>query len=92
MNGNNNILGLIFFYILIIGAIMLPTIFSNRKKRNKQKALMDSLKKGDNIVTIGGIHGKILEISEETVEIQIDGKGSRMTISKSAIAYSKSVA
>lgn len=47
--------------------------------------MLDSLKIGDEIVTIGGIHGKIAAVSETTVEITID-KNVKMTISKSAVS------
>ena len=39
------------------------------KSRKKAENYRDSLKKGDKIVTIGGIHGKILEVSKSTFTI-----------------------
>jgi preprotein translocase subunit YajC len=44
------------------------------------------LKKGDKIVTIGGIHGKIVEVKEKTVVIEVGTQGTKMTIEKSAVA------
>ncbi len=56
------------------------------KKQKDLKKFRESLKPGDKIVTIGGIHGKILEIADSTVLIQSDN--SKLRIEKSAIAQS----
>ena len=63
----------------------MPQILSGRKRKKAQETMLDSLKIGDEIVTIGGIHGKIASVSEATVEIVID-KNVKMTISKSAVS------
>ena len=56
-----------------------------QQKRNKEEQkLRENLKKGDRIVTIGGIHGKIVEIQDTTVVIETEG--SRMKIEKTAVA------
>ena len=41
--------------------------------------------KGTKVVTIGGIHGKITEVKEETVLIEVEG-GHRLKLEKAAIA------
>ena len=78
-----------FQWILIYGVFMvvlfLPQILSGRKRKKEQETMLGSLKIGDEIVTIGGIHGKIASVSEATVEIVID-KNVKMTISKSAVS------
>lgn len=59
-----------------------------QSKRNKElKKFRENLKKGDKIVTAGGIHGKILEVSETTVIIETEGQG-RLKIEKASIASS----
>jgi preprotein translocase subunit YajC len=71
--------GLIFvvFYFFMIR----PQV----KKQKEQKKFREALGKGDRIVTIGGIHGKIAELKEDTVIIEVEG-GNRLKIEKSAIA------
>jgi preprotein translocase subunit YajC len=56
------------------------------KKQKELKKFRESIKAGDKIVTIGGIHGKILEVAETTVLIQTEG--SKFRLEKSAIAQS----
>ncbi|HDO28052.1 MAG TPA: preprotein translocase subunit YajC [Bacteroidetes bacterium] len=54
------------------------------KKNKDQKKFREALKKGDKVVTIGGVHGKIVEIKETTVILEV-GNQIKMTVEKSAI-------
>ena len=75
----------ILIYVVFMVVLFLPQILSGRKRKKEQETMLGSLKIGDEIVTIGGIHGKIASVSEVTVEIVID-KNVKMTISKSAVS------
>ena len=75
----------ILIYVVFMVVLFLPQILSGRKRKKEQETMLGSLKIGDEIVTIGGIHGKIASVSETTVEIVID-KNVKMTISKSAVS------
>ena len=75
----------ILIYVVFMVVLFLPQILSGRKRKKEQETMLGSLKLGDEIVTIGGIHGKIASVSEATVEIVID-KNVKMTISKSAVS------
>lgn len=55
------------------------------KKQKEQKKFKESLEKGTKIVTIGGIHGKIIEVKENTVIIEVEG-GNKLKIEKMAVA------
>lgn len=74
--------------ILIILVFYLFFIRPQMKKSKEQKKFREEIKKGQKIVTIGGIHGKIVEIAETTLIIEVEGQ-SRMKIEKSAIAMNK---
>ena len=54
------------------------------KKNKDQKKFREALKKGDKVVTIGGVHGKISEVKEATVILDV-GNQLKLTIEKSAI-------
>lgn len=75
----------ILIYVVFMVVLFLPQILSGRKRKKAQETMLDSLKIGDEIVSIGGIHGKIAAVSEVTVDIIID-KNVKMTISKSAVS------
>jgi preprotein translocase subunit YajC len=54
---------LIFYFLLIR---------PQNKKRKETEAMISNLKKGDKIVTIGGIHGTVQHMKESTVLIKVD--------------------
>jgi preprotein translocase subunit YajC len=75
--------------ILIVLVFYLFFIRPQMKKSKEQKKFRESLKKGDKVVTIGGLHGKIAEIDETTVTLEV-GNQVRLTFEKSAIAMDTS--
>ena len=75
---------LIFFLIIFI-IMYFFMIRPQIKKQKKAENYRESLKKGDKIVTIGGIHGKILDVSKNTFTIDT-GFGNKIKIEKSSIS------
>lgn len=57
-----------------------------QRHQREQKKFLESMKKGTQVVTIGGLYGKIHEVTSETVTLTIDHKGSKVTILKGAIS------
>ena len=75
-------------FILPIGIIVVMYFFMIRpqqQKAKKLKQLRESLTKGSSIITSGGIHGKIVDVQESTVTIEVD-RGTKLTIEKSSIS------
>jgi len=60
------------------------------KKAKETKKFRESLEKGQRVVTIGGIHGKILEVSDTNV--LIDAGGAKLRLEKSAISADSTTA
>jgi len=56
------------------------------KKAKDQKKYIEALKKGDKILTIGGIYGKIVEVREDATIIMEVEDGTKMKISKNAVS------
>lgn len=73
--------------ILIVVVFYFFMIRPQQKKAKEAKKFREALKKGDKIVTIGGIHGKIIEVQETTFTIETEGQG-RLKIEKAAVASS----
>lgn len=71
--------------ILIVLVFYLFFIRPQMKKSKDLKKFRANLKKGDKIITIGGIHGKIVEEQEKTFTIEVEGQN-RLRIEKSAVA------
>ncbi len=79
--------GLMTFLPLIL-IVLVFYMFFIRPQMKKQKDLRkyrEALKKGDKIITIGGIHGKIVEEQERTFTIEVEG-GNRLRIERTAVA------
>lgn len=61
-------------------------IVPNRNREKKFKEMMDSIKIGDHIKTIGGFYGKVVSLKDELVTIECGPDKTRLVLSKSAIA------
>ncbi len=71
--------------ILVIVVFYFFMIRPQLKKTKEQKKFRENLGKGDKIVTIGGIHGKIHDVQESTFIIEVEG-GHKLKIEKSAVS------
>ena len=70
--------------ILIILVFYLFMIRPQMKRQKDMKSYRESLKKGDKVVTTGGIYGKIADIKDQVILVEIADKV-RIRIDKSAI-------
>lgn len=74
------------FFLLIGGMFLIMYLFMIRpqvKKQKEAKSFREGLKKGDKVVTIGGIHGKVVDLNERTVLIQVEG--AKIRVEKTAL-------
>lgn len=65
------------FWIMIIAMFVIMWLFMIRPQRKQQKELekfRNGLKRGDKVVTAGGIYGTVDEIKDRTVLIKVDGE------------------
>lgn len=72
------------FWVAIIAIFYFFMIRPQAKKAKEAKKFRESLDKGTKVVTIGGIHGRILEVHDTTV--LLDAGGAKLRIEKSAIS------
>ena len=72
-------------FILIIAIFYFFIIRPQNKKQKGTQKMIDALKKGDKVVTIGGIHGLVSQTKEKTVIIKVD-EGVKIEVNRSAIA------
>ena len=70
--------------LLIIGVMWFFMIRPQMKRQKELKTFRDSLKKGDKIVTTGGIYGKVVEINDFTILMEVEG-GVKLKVDKSAV-------
>ena len=80
------------FWIMIIALFAIMWLFMIRPQRKQQKELekfRSELKKGDKVITAGGIYGTIGEIEERTVLLKVDGDV-KLRVDKSSIVRDSS--
>ena len=75
----------VIMWVGIIGVFYFFMIRPQQKKAREQKELLAGIKKGDEVVTIGGMHGKVFLVDETTVTLDLD-KGVKLTFDKSAVS------
>ncbi|TRX48903.1 preprotein translocase subunit YajC [Fulvivirga sp. M361] len=75
--------------LILFGGIAIVFYFfmirPQQKKQKDQKKFIEEIKRGDNVVTIGGIHGKVLTVEDDTLSVEID-KGVKIKVQKSSIS------
>lgn len=72
-------------FLLIIVIFYFFLIRPQNKKQKETQKMIDALKKGDKVVTIGGIHGIVSATKEKTIIVKVD-EGVKIEFNRSAIA------
>ena len=83
--GEGSIWPLIIFMMLIFGVFYFFRIRGQRQKMKEHQEMEHELKRGDKIVTIGGIYGQIESISEDSAVLKIES-GTTIRVAKGSIA------
>jgi preprotein translocase subunit YajC len=71
--------------LMIVVVFYFFMIRPQMKKAKMEKEFKTSLNKGDKVVTIGGVHGKILDVQDTTFILEIDNNV-KVKVEKSAIS------
>ena len=74
-------------WVMLILIFVIMWFFMIRPQRKQQKELekfRNALKKGDKVVTIGGIYGEVAEIRDRTVIIKVDGE-TKLRVDKNSL-------
>ena len=61
----------LIFFVLVFGVFLFFMIRPQVKKQKQERKFREEMKKGDKVVTTGGLHGKVVEISEKIVKIDV---------------------
>ncbi len=75
---------------VMLGVFYFILIRPQRKRAQEHDQMVQKLEKGDEVVTIGGMHGTIKRMTDDSVVLEVD-KGVSITFSRSAIARSLTV-
>ena len=75
---------MLIWMIVILVVMWLLMLRPQRKKEKEEQKFRDALKKGDRVVFSGGIYGKVHEVGEHTVDVEVSN-GVVMTVEKGMI-------
>jgi preprotein translocase subunit YajC len=74
-----------FLPLILMFVVMYFLMIRPQQKRQKEmKAMMDALAKGDEVVTAGGVLGKVTKVADNYVTIEV-APGTELTVQKSAV-------
>jgi preprotein translocase subunit YajC len=79
---------IIIFLVLIFAVFYFLLIRPQRKRQKEQQQLMEALKRGDRVITAGGIYGVVESVSEDNVVIKVES-GATMRVAKSSVALKR---
>ncbi|GGG83533.1 preprotein translocase subunit YajC [Paenibacillus radicis (ex Gao et al. 2016)] len=82
--GGGGIFNMIWPFILMFAVFYFLLIRPQQKKQKQRSSLLSQLKKGDKISTIGGLHGTIVELTDDTVVLRVNDT-TKLTFERSAI-------
>ncbi len=84
-------IGMIIYLVVIFGAMWLFIFRPQRKKQKEEKKMRENLQVGDEIITIGGIHGRVVSLKEDTMVIESLSDHSKLTFSRWALQANHTV-
>lgn len=79
--GIQSLIPIVLIFVVMYVFMILP----QSRKAKAQRKFREELKKGDKIVNMAGIHGKIVELGESSMVIELE-EGVRMRIERSSIS------
>lgn len=66
--------GNLIFLFVMLAVFWVIMIVPQRKQQKKRMEMLNALKKGDKVITIGGIHGEITDVGDEDIRLRIADK------------------
>jgi len=76
----------LFFPIAIVLVAYFFILRPEQTRRKKQTQFIVSLKKGDKVVTAGGLHGKVVSVEGDVVTLDVD-RGTKIKFDKNSISF-----
>ncbi len=82
--GASNIISMIWPFVLMFAVFYFLLIRPQQKKQKQRTLMLNQIKKGDKVTTIGGLHGTVVELTDDTVVLRVNDT-TKMTFERSAV-------
>ena len=79
---------MIIFLVLIFGIFYFLLIRPQRKRQKEHQQLVEELRRGDKVITAGGIYGVIDSVSEESIVIKVES-GTTLRVARGSVALKR---
>lgn len=89
--GTGSTLFMVLYIVVIIAVFYFVLIRPQRKKQKKEEAMRNNIQVGDEILTIGGIYGRVMSIKDDSLVIESMGDHSKQRIAKWAIQQNMTI-
>ncbi len=90
MQGSANLLSSLLPLVVLFAIFYFLVIRPQQKQVKKHKEMLDALQKGDKVITTGGIYGKVAEVKDNFVMMDVGGD-IRLKVDKNALLKDTSV-
>jgi len=82
--GGGSLLDLIFPLVMVFAIMYFMILRPQQKRQKEHKAMLEAVRRGDTVVTQGGLIGKVAKVGEDELEVDL-GKDMRVSVVKSMI-------
>ena len=90
-NGKGSAIYMIVMLLVMFGAMYFFIIRTQKEREKVDKKMRENLQVGDEILTIGGIYGRVISIKEDSIVIESKSDHSKMTIARWAMQQNLTV-
>lgn len=80
-----NVYSSLMFFVVFIGIFYLMIYKPQKKREKKEREMRDALSTGNNVVTVGGIIGKVVNIKDDEITIETGVEKTQIKVLRSAI-------
>ena len=84
LSGIMSIAPLIILFVIFYFLLIRP----QQKRSKEHKQMISAIQKGDQVITTGGIHGRVASVNEDSISVEI-AEGVKVKVSKEAISIRK---
>ena len=89
--GGAQLISMLVSMVLMVGVFYFLLIRPQRKKQKEEKQMRENLQVGDEVVTIGGIYGRVISLKEDSMVIESKSDHSKLTIARWAMQQNLTV-
>jgi preprotein translocase subunit YajC len=89
--GGGDMVGMIFSMALIFGVMWFLLIRPQRKREKQQREMRSKLEVGDEIITIGGIIGRVVSLREDSLVIETGSDRSKIRITRTSVQQNNTI-